>query len=201
MSRGHSRLRSLRNNPRVDSSISWHRATEASSARRPSRSTARIGRNPVGTGPFIFSDWEQGQRIVLTKNPDYWGGAPEIDELEFRVVQEDSSRILALEAGDVDVISNVSAQNIPLLRENSALVVVQQPTYRLFYWAFNCTKDVFEDVRVRQGFNYLIDRESLVENVLQGVGQPADAPILPTVVGYAPIGTYTYDLEKGQAPR
>ncbi len=160
---------------------------------------ADLGRNPVGTGPFIFSDWEQGQRIVLTKNPDYWGGAPEIDELEFRVVQEDSSRILALEAGDVDVISNVSAQNIPLLRDNSALVVVQQPTYRLFYWAFNCTKDVFEDVRVRQGFNYLIDRESLVENVLQGVGQPADAPIPPTVVGYAPIGTYTYDLEKGQA--
>jgi peptide/nickel transport system substrate-binding protein len=158
-----------------------------------------LGRNPVGTGPFMFSEWEQGQRIVLLKNPDYWGGAPEIDELEFRVIQEDSSRILALEAGDVDVISNVSAQNIPLLRDNSALVVVQQPTYRLFYWAFNCTKPVFEDVRVRQAFNYLIDRQSLVDNVLQGVGQPADAPIPPTVIGYAPIGTYTYDVEQGQA--
>jgi peptide/nickel transport system substrate-binding protein len=160
---------------------------------------ADLARNPVGTGPFTFSEWEQGQRIVLMKNPDYWGGAPAINELEFRVISEDSSRILALEAGDVDVIANVSAQNIPLLRDNSSLVVVQQPTYRLFYWAFNCTKDVFQDVRARQAFNYLIDRQSLVENVLQGVGQPADAPIPPTVIGYAPIGTYTYDLARGQA--
>jgi peptide/nickel transport system substrate-binding protein len=160
---------------------------------------ADLARNPVGTGPFVFSEWEQGQRIVLTRNADYWGGAPEIDELEFRLIQEDGSRILALEAGDVDVIANVSAQNIPLLRDNDALVVVQQPTYRLFYWAFNCTKDVFQDVRVRQAFNYLIDRQSLVDNVLQGVGQPADAPIPPTVIGYAPIGTYTYDPEKGAA--
>ena len=158
-----------------------------------------LARNPVGAGPFVFSEWEQGQRIVLTRNADYWGGAPEIDELEFRVISEDSSRILALEAGDVDVIANVSAQNIPILRDNSSLVVIQQPTYRLFYWAFNCTKDVFSDVRVRQALNYLIDRESLVENVLQGVGQPADAPIPPTVVGYAPIDAYTYDLERGQA--
>jgi ABC-type transport system substrate-binding protein len=52
---------------------------------------------------------------------------------------------------------------------------------------------------VRQAFNYLIDRQSLVDNVLQGVGQPADAPIPPTVVGYAPIGTYTFDVAKGQA--
>lgn len=158
-----------------------------------------LSRNPVGTGPFVFSTWEQGQSILLTGNPNYWGGAPEIAELEFRVISEDSSRILALEAGDVDVIANVSAQNIPILRDNSALVVVQQPTYRLFYWAFNCTMDVFKDVRVRQAFNYLIDRQSLVDNVLQGVGQPADAPIPPTVTGYAPIGTYTYDLERGQA--
>lgn len=158
-----------------------------------------LARNPVGTGPFVFTTWTQGQSIVLTSNPNYWGGAPEIAELEFRVISEDSSRILALEAGDVDIIANVSAQNIPILRDNDSLVVVQQPTYRLFYWAFNCTKDVFKDVRVRQAFNYLIDRQSLVENVLQGVGQPADAPIPPTVIGYAPLDTYTYDPERGKA--
>lgn len=158
-----------------------------------------FARNPVGTGPFAFGSWEQGQRIVVTRNPDYWGDAPAIDELEFRVIVEDSSRILALEAGDVDVISNVSAQNIPLLRENSGLVVIQQPTYRLFYWAFNCTKPVFQDRAVRQAFNFLIDRQTLVDVVLQGVGIPADAPIPPTVAGYAPLGNYSYDPEKGMA--
>jgi peptide/nickel transport system substrate-binding protein len=158
-----------------------------------------ISRNPVGTGPFAFGSWEQGERIVLTKNASYWGGAPAIDELEFRLITEDSSRILALEAGDVDVIANVSAQNIPVLRDNDGLVVIQQPTYRLFYWAFNNTKPVFGDKRVRQAFNYLIDRQTLVDAVLQGVGVPADAPIPPTVVGYAPIGTYTYDPDKGKA--
>jgi peptide/nickel transport system substrate-binding protein len=158
-----------------------------------------LARTPVGTGAFMFKTWEQGQRIVLAKNADFWGGAPAIDELEFRVIPEDSARILALESGDVDVIANVSAQNIPVLRDNGDLVVIQQPTYRLFYWAFNCTKDFFKDVRVRQAFNYLIDREALVANVLQGVGQPADAPIPPTVIGYAPIGTYTFDPDKGKA--
>jgi peptide/nickel transport system substrate-binding protein len=160
---------------------------------------ADFGRNPVGTGPFVFDAWEQGQRIVVKRNPDYWGGAPAIDELEFRLIVEDSSRILALEAGDVDVISNVSAQNIPLLRDNTALVVVQQPTYRLFYWAFNCTKPVFQGKAVRQAFNFLIDRQLLVDVVLQGVGIPADAPIPPTVAGYEPLTNYTYDPEKGMA--
>jgi peptide/nickel transport system substrate-binding protein len=162
-------------------------------------SGADFSRNPVGTGPFVFDSWEQGQTVTLRRNDGYWGGAPAIEELEFRLITEDSSRILALEAGDVDVIANVSAQNIPLLRDNPDLVVVQQPTYRLFYWAFNNTKPAFADRRVRQGMNYLVDRETLVETVLQGVGLPADAPIPPTVAGYAPIGTYTYDVEKGKA--
>ncbi len=155
-----------------------------------------FGRNPVGTGPFVFGSWDQGERIVLQRNESYWNGAPAIDELEFRVISQDAARVLALESGDVDVIANVTPQNIPLLRENQGLAVVQKPTYRLFYWAFNNTKDVFQDARVRQALNFAIDREALVEFTLQGVGQPADAPIPPTVTGYAPLDLYSYDPDR-----
>ena len=160
---------------------------------------ADFGRNPVGTGPFVFGSWDQGERIVLLRNDAYWNGAPAIDEVEFRVISQDAARVLALESGDVDVIANVTPQNIPLLRENDGLSVVQKPTYRLFYWAFNNTKDVFQDVRVRQAFNHAIDREALVEFTLQGVGQPADAPIPPTVSGYAPMDLYSYDPDRASA--
>lgn len=159
-------------------------------------SGADFSRQPVGTGPFRFGQWDQGERIVLLRNDNYWNGAPVIDELEFRVISQDAARVLALESGDVDVIAHVSAQNIPLLRENESLAVVQKPTYRLLYWAFNNTKDVFQDVRVRQAFNFAIDREALVEFTLQGVGIPADAPISPTVIGYTPMDTYTYDADR-----
>lgn len=157
-----------------------------------------FGRAPVGTGPFKFGSWDQGQKIVLLKNEDYWNGAPAIDELEFRVITQDAARILALESGDVDVIANVTPQNIPILRDNENLAVVQKPTYRLFYWAFNNTKEEFADVRVRQALNFAIDRQALVDFTLQGVGQPADAPIPPAVIGYAPLDTYAYDPVRAQ---
>ncbi len=157
-----------------------------------------LGRNPVGTGPFKFDSWVSGEKVVVSKNDDYHFGAPAIDQIEMRVISDDSARVMALESGEVHLISNVPPAAIPTLEGNANISVVKSPLYRVFYWAFNMTKPYFQDVRVRQAFNYAIDREALVKHVLQGVGTVADSYLAPTVEGYRAIGLYKYDPDKAR---
>ena len=107
----------------------------------------KYGRNPIGTGPFMFESWTPGVKLVLKKNPDYWGGAPAIGSVEYRPSPEGSARVLALESGDVDLINQVPAQDLARLRESDKYGLSNRTISRLFYWAFNHTKDVWSDPR------------------------------------------------------
>ena len=153
----------------------------------------RYGRNPVGTGPFVFESWNPGVSLVLKKNPDYWGGAPAIGSVEYRPSPEGSARVLALESGDVDLINQVPAQDLARLQESDAYDLSNRTISRLFYWAFNHTKDVWSNPRVRIALNRAVDRQSIVDNVLYGAGEAANSYISPTVYGSIPIDVYGYD--------
>lgn len=155
-------------------------------------------RNPVGAGPFMMESWMPGERIVLVKNPNYWREGPYIDRLEYRFIPEGNARVLALEGGDVDVIDQVPAQDLSRLEENPELAVTQKTMYRIFYWAFNHTKDVWVDPQVRIALNHAIDRESIVENVLFGAGEVANSFLSPSVDGSLPIDDWDYDPDRAR---
>jgi peptide/nickel transport system substrate-binding protein len=155
-------------------------------------------RNPVGTGPFMFDAWVPGERITLVKNPNYWREGPFIDVLELRPIPEGSARLLALEGGDVDAINQVPAQNLAMLEENPQIDVMYKTILRLFYWAFNHTKEPWTNPQIRVALNHAIDRQSIVDNILFGVGEVANSFVSPSVPGSIPIDVYDFNPEKAR---
>ncbi len=80
--------------------------------------------HPVGTGPFIFKEWRQGDQVVLDANPNYWGGKPKVDHLVFKVMPDAQAALLAIKRGDVHILADVGAQTIPAAQGDTNLVVV-----------------------------------------------------------------------------
>jgi peptide/nickel transport system substrate-binding protein len=154
---------------------------------------------PIGTGPFIFKEWLRGNRLVMVQNENYWGTKPSLSEITFRVIPDDASRRTALERGEVHVAVRISPSDIPSLKVNPKISIINTPSPRTIYMGFNCLKDPFTDKRVRQALNYAVNKEAMVKDVLRGAGRVSDAPISPGIFGYAPIKTYEYNIEIAKA--
>ncbi len=157
-----------------------------------------IARNPVGTGPFVFKEWRQGEYVSLVKNDNYWGDKAKLDEVVFKVVKEDGARLVEIEAGTADVAVRVPPTEATRLRASPNIVVDTTPGLRTIYVYFNVTKKPFDDVRVRQAFNYAVDKEAIVKNLLLGAARVSDAPIAPPVFGYSAQTPYRRDVEKAR---
>ena len=148
---------------------------------------------PVGTGPFIFENWTRGEQIVLRRNPDYWGGAPTLETVTFRFVPEDASRLVMLEAGEVHAIMRVPPKDVPRLQGDPNIKIVKADSVRVIYIGFNTQVPPFNDKRVRQALNYAIDKQAIVDAILEGAGAVSTAPIVPAVFGYHTVGPYPFD--------
>ncbi len=139
--------------------------------------------SPVGTGPYEFVEWVKDERVVLEANEDYWGGAPNIETIIFTPIPENATRLAALEAGDVDIVTEVPPEYIDQPGEGVEIATV--PGTRAFYLGMNVNVEPFDDVRVRQAMNYAVDVDSIIEFVLNGLARPIDNPLLPEAFGYA----------------
>lgn len=158
------------------------------------------GRAPVGTGPYKFKEWVRGDRLVLERNPDYWGPEkPVIDQIVWRVIPDDGARVLALESGQIHVAERVPPRDTSRLALNRAVRVDRTSSLRTIYIAFNNQRKPFTDARVRQAFNYAVNKKAIVQTILGGAARVSDAPIAPGIVGYSPIMTYPYDVNKAKA--
>ena len=159
----------------------------------------QVGRHPVGTGPFRFVSWEDGQSIVVEANPDYWGDAPQVSRLEFLEVNNAATRVAMLQSGEVQFSEDLPPQLIEPIDSdpNLEVVAIESTTARTFQ--MNTQKPPFDDVRVRQAMNYAIDKDQLVNVVFRGYASVMDAPIAAPAFGYAPQEPYSYDPEKAKA--
>src|SRR5690625_4295810 len=155
--------------------------------------------NAVGTGPYKLVKWDPGVEVILEKNEDYFKGAPSIDKLIFKPITESETRLAELEVGNLDLIVNVPPDNLQYLREDDRVQVLEEPSMHVWWTAFNTQIEPFDDVRVRQAFNYAINKESIIENILQGTGELANSPLPPIVWGHKPnVDNYPYDPEKAK---
>jgi peptide/nickel transport system substrate-binding protein len=159
-------------------------------------------RGLVGTGPYTIKENLKGQRVVLTRNPLYWGEAPAPDEVILRSIAEPAARVTALQNGEVDVINNVPPELMPQLTGNVHAETV--PSLLNFFLAMNPTASdasPLADVRVRQAISYAIDREALVKDVLKEQAVPVYGPIGPSFFSYDPDlePAYRFDPEKAKA--
>jgi ABC-type transport system substrate-binding protein len=139
-----------------------------------------LARNPVGTGPYKFSQWAPGQQIVVVKNPDYWGTekAP-LDSMTFKFVPVEASRIAAFDAGEVDAYTSIYNETADKAKSSGAQVFSPAPSgYGLTLW--NNTKAPLDDARVREALEMGYDRDAVTSAYKQGQGY-ADAAFSPMV--------------------
>ncbi len=157
-----------------------------------------VGKHPVGTGPFSFVSWTEGQSIVVEKNPDYWGDPAMVDRIEFLIVNNAATRVAMLQSGEAQFIEDLPPQLIDAVKADPKLEVVPTKTNFLRILELNTTKEPFTDVRVRQAMNYAIDKQQLVKVVFNGYATVMTSPIPATAFGHAEQPAYEYDPERAR---
>lgn len=160
---------------------------------------AYINQNPAGTGPFKFKEWVPGSAVVLERYDDYWGEVAKLDSVEFKVVDEQSTRIAGLDTGESHVADGIGPHNISRVNGMDHASALQVPSVSLNYIGFNVQKEPFDDVRVRQAVSMAIDKEAIIEGVYDNVGIPAIGPLAPLVFGFDEgVSGLEYDVEKAK---
>lgn len=161
---------------------------------------------PVGTGPFMFKEWQKGSYIQLEKNPNYWdAGKPKLDGIVFRIINDASARAVALESGEAQIggLSPVPLTDLQRL-EKLPSIAIETRGYAymspFMLMEVNTRKPPLNDVRVRQALAFAIDRDRLTKLVWLGYGKPATSPIPSPVVTFhaTDIPKYPYDIEKAK---
>lgn len=164
--------------------------------------------HPVGAGPFKFVEGKLDEYIVMERFEDYYGGAEDLppvgpaflDRLIFKIIPEDSTRVAALKAGEVDVIHYVPSHLIPALAVDPNVLVKTCTGTRPHWMEMNVTKPPFDDVRVRQALNYTVDVDLIVEQVLGGMALVLPGPLSPLNKFADPtLEPYGYDPDKALA--
>lgn len=158
-----------------------------------------IATAPVGTGPYKFIEWGNGEKIELEAFDQYFEGKPKIDSLVYRAITENSSRLAALETGEVDVAYNIDAIDSQTIMKNPELVLVSEPTTSTEYITFNNTKAPFDNKDFRLAVNYALDKQSMSDSIFMGKAKPANSIVNPNVFGHSDevIG-YPYNVEKAK---
>ena len=128
----------------------------------------RLSTKPIGTGPYVLKSWTKGSELVFEAKKDYWKGAPKIDEVVFRPIPEDRTRIAELIVGNVDIIANLKPDNIEEVKAQKNLDVKFVPSTRTAFVIINTEIEKMKDVRIRKAINYALDVPSLMKNVMGG---------------------------------
>lgn len=132
-------------------------------------------KKPVGTGPFKYQSFTPGEQSVFVKNPDYWqSGKPYADELVIIGFPDDTARVNALLGGQVEAIDNLPGSQIASIKGNPNLRVVISETGAWQPFTMRVDAAPFDDVRVRQAFRLIVDRQQMVDQVLSGQGRIAN---------------------------
>jgi peptide/nickel transport system substrate-binding protein len=159
--------------------------------------------NPIGTGPFVFVEWVKGDHITLEANPNYWeGGMPKVKNLVFRPIPESSTRVAAVQTGEVDIVQRLTSEEAQSLLGAPGVKVIRYPAARIYYIAFNnLTTGVgqpTEDARVRQAMNYAVDVDAIIDALFDGFGQPASGYVASSEMGYGIVEPFGYDPDKAR---
>jgi ABC-type transport system substrate-binding protein len=142
----------------------------------------------VGTGPFAFKEWLQGDHITMIKNQNYWlSGRPYLDQVNVTIIKDPQAQLAQLEAGSIDVVRNPSLRDFARLRADSNYAALLHPFAGTFYMqGVNVLNAPFDNKTVRQALSCAIDRKRIAESVLLGTGQPTSMPWLSNSAAYEP---------------
>lgn len=158
-----------------------------------------LAEEPVGTGPFQFVEYEPNERIVVERFDDYWGEPAPLDGIEFRFYPDTSSRRLALEAGDIDAMFDVPRADVARLEQQFTIATSNVGAYRAL--TLTSTEGPLADRRLRQALAYGIDRQALIDTVLEGLAADEQTFVPAAVLGEhaSLIQGFDYDPEQARS--
>ncbi|MFD2237949.1 ABC transporter substrate-binding protein [Aureimonas populi] len=166
-------------------------------------SSGTNGTEPVGTGPFRFSDWRRGNEVTLTRSPDYWdeAGAARLEQATFRFIPDPQAAAAALQAGDVDAFPLFPAPELyPTFEADERFQAEPGLTQMKVVAGLNSERAPLDDPRVRQALMMAVDRQTLIEAVASGFGLAIGSHHTPSDPGYADLtGVHSYDPEAARA--
>lgn len=164
----------------------------------------------VGTGPYKYVSWQNGASVELTRNENYWGeDAGYFDNLTFKIITEDTTRVTALQTGDVDCTVAPPESMLDVLKSDENLTLTASPGFGVTFLAFNTQKAPFNDAKVRQAIYSAIDLDTIYETLIKDAGEPSTAlPNSTALFGAEPEAwteyaanapQHTYDVEAAKA--
>jgi peptide/nickel transport system substrate-binding protein len=151
--------------------------------------------HPTGTGPYMFSEWIQGQQLVMRRNPNYWGEFPgNIETLIFRPIADGPARLQALQTGEVQGYDLVAPEDAETIRSNPDLQLLERPAFNVGYVSINQAIPPLNDINVRRAIAHAINRQELVDAFYAGQGEVATQFMPPGLFGWAEdVPQYEYD--------
>ena len=160
----------------------------------------RFGVQPIGTGKFVLEKYYPNERIVMKRNDNYWGQKPKLEKVTAKILPESATRLAALETGEVALIPNLSPDSIARMKANPKLSVVVGDPARIMHIAFILGRKPFDNHKVREAFNYAVDRQAIVDTVMMGLAKVADAQLYhASSPGFNPnLKPYNYDPQKAK---
>lgn len=145
------------------------------------------GKAPVGTGPFKFASYEKSVQLVVDRNPSYWGAPVKLEKITFKFIPDNATRIMALQAGEVDMITKVPRESVAQLKANTGMQVLTSlpGSYSAIYLSINGKKpyDLLNDRKLRLALALAIDRDSIVNNIWEGNAEVNQTVVPPNVLG------------------
>jgi peptide/nickel transport system substrate-binding protein len=175
------------------------------------------GRATVGTGPYRFASYTVGDRVEMVRNDTHWAGRPDWERVSYRFIPNDGARTAALLAGDVDLMDQVPATDSARLRQDRRVQLSEIPGFRLLYMQVDHSRDAeppfvtdnagramtpnpFKDVRVRRAMSMAINRQAIVDRVMEGAARPTGQFLPEGVFSWNPtIPVPTFDPEGAKA--
>jgi peptide/nickel transport system substrate-binding protein len=166
----------------------------------PKGSGTELARHPIGTGPFQFVSAATDEEILLERNPNYFGGAPDIPRVRFRIVPDAIVRALELRKGSGDVtINSLTPDMVTSFQQQPNTAIDDQAGTTLAYIAFNFDDPILAHREVRQALAYATDRATLIQNLLRGMALPAGSLLPANHWAYEPrVKQYAYNTAQAE---
>jgi peptide/nickel transport system substrate-binding protein len=140
--------------------------------------------NPIGSGPFKFGEFKQGEKIVIVANPDYFGGAPKVSQVVFRIIPDDSTAVQALINGEIDVLEGVPSTEVENLKKNQNVRLALNEYPSPMYMVFNFKYEPLQDPALRKAIATAINKQEISDKIFLGIQKP-EYNMYPSLINWA----------------
>jgi peptide/nickel transport system substrate-binding protein len=156
--------------------------------------------HPTGTGPFKFKAWVIGQKVELVRNNSYWGPKPKIARVIIQPISNNTARVQALQSGEVNGADLVQPTDVPTIKKNKNLKLINRPSFNVAYVTINSSHAPFNKLAVRQAVAYGLDRAGVVKSFYAGRAQVAQEFMPPQLFGWTnKVPKYPYNPDKAKS--